>query len=124
MSTVHPERPLIPPVTILSYIAESDVAYSPDHKHVESRHRRIWQYFNTGDVFKARIKACRTVQQEMKRFAEHKENSADPDPYQGLKLYMEYRSNEVGKGKKDKIRMCELCKSFQLLCNIHLFNKN
>ena len=96
--------PLIPPITILSYAAESDVAYSSDRKHVESRHRRIWQFFNTGDIFKARIKACRTVQQEMKRFAEHKKDSAHPDsPYQGLKLYFEYRINESGKGKKDKV---------------------
>ena len=96
--------PLIPLVTILSYTAESDVAYSPDREHVESRHQRIWQFFNTGDVFKARIKACRTVQQEMKRFAEHKKDSAHPDsPYQGLKLYFEYRINESGKGKKDKV---------------------
>ena len=40
----------------------------------------------------------------MKRFAEHKKDSAHPDsPYQGLKLYFEYRINESGKGKKDKV---------------------
>ena len=104
MTAIHEQCPFTPPITIICYAAESEVAFSPDREHVESRHQRIWQFFNTGDVFKARIKACRTVQQEMKRFAEHKKDSAHPDsPYQGLKLYFEYRINESGKGKKDKV---------------------
>lgn len=104
MTTAHPHCPILPPITILSYVAESDVVYAPDQKHAESRHRRIWQYFNTGDVFKARSKACRTILKEKDRFAEHKEDSALPDSnYQGLKLYFEYRLNEDRKGKKGKV---------------------
>jgi|GEM_PF-5429872 hypothetical protein len=99
MSTDHSQFPRI---TILSYVTESDVAYAPDHEHVESRHRRIWQYFNTGDVFRARIKAYRTAQQEIERLAEHIHGSADHrSPYQGVKLYFEYRINDR-KGKNGK----------------------
>jgi GTP cyclohydrolase II len=99
MSTDYPQ---FPPIIILSYVAESDVTYAPDHEHVESRHRQIWQYFNTGDVFRARIKACRTAQQEIERLAEHIHGFADHrSPYQGIKLYFEYRINDR-KGKKVK----------------------
>jgi len=36
----------------------------------------------------------------MKRFAEHKKDSADPEsPYKGLKLYFDYRINESVKKK-------------------------
>lgn len=105
MSTVQPKCPLITPaVIILSYVAESDIVYAPDQKHAESRHRRIWQYFNTGDVFKARSKACRSILKENDRFSENKKDSADPDsPYLGMKLYFEYRLHEDRKGKKGKI---------------------
>jgi len=104
MSTIHPHSPFSAPITILSYIAESDVVYAPNCNHAESRHRRIWQYFSTGGVFKARIKACRSIQKEMERFAEHCDDSATPEsPYLGVKLYFEYRINEGRKRKKDKV---------------------
>lgn len=78
--------------------------YAPDGKHAESRHRRIWQYFNTGDVFKTRIKACRSAQKEIERFVEHPDDSTDNhSPYQGIKLYFEYRVNDAGRREKDKI---------------------
>jgi len=105
MSTAHPNCPLItPPITILSYVAESEVVYAPDLKHAESRHRHIWQYFNTGDVFKARSRACRSILKEKDQFAENKEDSAHPEsPYKGLKLYFEYRLNEDRKVNMDKV---------------------
>lgn len=99
ISTTFPQPQ--PEITILSYTAESDVVYAPDRKTVECRHRRIWQHFASKDLLKARHKACIRVHREMDRLAVHTTMSADPaSPYQGLKLYFEYRIIErVGKGK-------------------------
>jgi hypothetical protein len=91
------------------YIIESDVVYAPDGNHEFSCHRRIWQFYNTGDVFKACRKACQIILKEKDKIVENKEGSAHPDsPYQGLKLYFEYWLNESRKGKKDKVHRCYL----------------
>lgn len=110
MSNTHSQCRLVtPPITILSYVAESDVVFAPDGKHAESRHRRIWQFYNTGDVFQARRIAYIIILKEKDKFAENKEGSAHPDsPYQGLKLYFEYRLKGTGNGKNDEVHRCYL----------------
>lgn len=105
MSINRNNRPLITPaIIILSYTAESDVVYAPDHKHDESRHRRILQCFNTGDVLKARNKAPRCFQKEVDRFAEiNKKFPIDSSPFRGLKLFFEYSLNEIKLFKKENV---------------------
>ena len=76
-------------ITILSYGVESEVAFSPNRKHIESHHKRIWHYYCNGDVHKARRLAFKTLRKEMDRFAENTKNY-DPDSYRGLKLWVDY----------------------------------
>lgn len=105
MASFVSKRPqIIPEITILSYTAESDVVYAPSHKHVVSRHRRIWQYFNTGDILKVRDKAFRSFQKEVDRFVQiNKEFPVDSQPFKGLKLYFEFRLNNIKVGKREEL---------------------
>ena len=105
MFAIHPKCPLLtPPVTILSYTAESDVVCAPNNQ-AEFRHRRIWQFFSTGDLAKTRRKALCRVQKEKDRLDKFTVGSDDDgSPYQGLLLYFDYQHNDYsGKGKKDKV---------------------
>lgn len=103
MSTTHPECPLTPPITIISFTAESEVIYAPNDQ-VECSHRRIWKYFVNGDVLKSRRKALSRVQKEKDRIDQIAVDSADGgSPYAGLILYFSYRLNNTGRRSKDKI---------------------
>ena len=104
MFAFHPQCPMLtPPITILSYTAESDVIYAPNNQ-AESRHRKIWQYFVNGDALKSRRKAFSRIQKEKDRFDTITVDAADDgSPYAGLILYFDYRLNTFGKGKKDKV---------------------
>lgn len=103
MFKFHRKSPVIEPsTTILSYTAESDVIYAPDHEHVESRYRQIWQCFNTGNLLKAREKAFRTFKKEFDRFADinTKFPEEEGSPFRGLKLYFTYKLGGIAKAKR------------------------
>ncbi len=69
MPQFHPQIPsLAPSYTFLRYVVESDVTYSPDHIHAQSRHRRIWEFFCNDHVLKARRLAFRCFKKEADRF--------------------------------------------------------
>jgi hypothetical protein len=87
----------------VSYTTESEVICAPNNQ-VESRHRRIWQYFANDDVLKARRKALSRIQKEKDRLDKITVGSTDEgSTYEGLLLYFDYRLNERGKGSKEKI---------------------
>ncbi len=104
MNLVRPQCPLLsPPITILSYTAESDVICAPNNQ-VESRHRRIWKYFVNDDVLKSRRKALSRIQKEQDRLDKVTVDSeSNRSPYTGLILYFDYRFNAIGKSVKDNI---------------------
>ena len=104
MFAFHPQCPLLtPPITILSYTAESDVVCAPNNQ-VESRYRKIWQYFVNSDALKSRRKALCRIQKEKDRFDKITSDVADDgSPYEGLILYFDYRLNAIGKGGKGNI---------------------
>ena len=103
MFKFYRKSPVIEPsTTILSYTAESDVIYAPDHEHVESRYRQIWQCFNTGNLLKAREKAYRTFKKEFDRFSGINSKfpeEAEGSPFRGLKLYFLYKLGGDRKGE-------------------------
>lgn len=104
MNPFYDQCPLTtPPITILSYTAESDLVCAPNNQ-VESRNQRIWQYFTNSDLLKSRRKALSRIQKEKDRFDTITVGAADDgSPFKGLILYFDYRLNNFGKGRKDKV---------------------